>query len=83
MKNDKFFNSPGKSLKTVLNEAGFSKSADYIIKKNEDVMLLINIESTYAVDNLETLLSYDGVDGVFIGPHDLRYSKSVTCFNIT
>ena len=45
-------------------------------------MLLINIESTYAVDNLETLLSYDGVDGVFIGPHDLRYSKSVTFFYI-
>ena len=65
-------------MKTVLNEAGFTKSADYIIKKNEDVMLLINIESTHGVENLETLLSYDGVDGVFIGPHDLRLESKTT-----
>ena len=60
-----------------MNEAGFTKTADYIVKKNEDVMLLLNIESTHAVKNLETLLSYDGVDGVFIGPHDLRLESKL------
>merc|ERR1712193_280396 len=47
-----------------------------VMTKNQDKLLFLNIESTYAVDCLEKLLSYDGVDGVFVGPHDLSVSMN-------
>jgi len=39
-------------------------------------MLFVNIESVPAIDQLEQLLTIPGVDGVFIGPHDLSVSMN-------
>ena len=36
--------------------------------------MFLNIESREAVANLESMLAIDGVDGIFIGPHDLSVS---------
>ncbi len=49
----------------------------YLLKANENHYFLIGIESVPAMDNLEALLSVAGVDGVFIGPHDLSLSLEV------
>ena len=35
------------------------------------------IESVAGVNNLENLLSIDGVDGVLMGPHDLTCSMEI------
>ena len=45
-----------------------------IKEKNKDLLLFLNIESREAVANLESMLAIDGVDGIFIGPHDLSLS---------
>lgn len=37
-------------------------------------ILVINVESRPAIDNLDALLAVDGVDAVLIGPHDLSSS---------
>ncbi|MCG8453692.1 MAG: aldolase/citrate lyase family protein [Spirochaetales bacterium] len=50
------------------------KTQDYIEEFNKNHILLINIESKRAVENLENLLAVDGVDGIIIGPHDLSCS---------
>ena len=52
-------------------------TSNFLKEKNRDIMLFINIESTVAVENLDTLLSIPGVDGVFIGPSDLSVQLGV------
>ncbi len=49
----------------------------YLAKFNEGNTLIINIESTPAMENLETLVNSPGVDAVFVGPHDLSVSLGV------
>jgi 2-keto-3-deoxy-L-rhamnonate aldolase RhmA len=39
-----------------------------------DNILIINVESRPALDNLDALLAVDGLDAVLIGPHDLSSS---------
>lgn len=46
----------------------------YIDKYNEGNLCIANIESVPAFDRLDELLSVPGLDGVFIGPHDLSVS---------
>lgn len=44
---------------------------DYLDKADEEMCLLVQIENTVGVANLDEIASVDGVDGVFIGPADL------------
>jgi 4-hydroxy-2-oxoheptanedioate aldolase len=46
----------------------------YIDQHNAGKMCIANIESVAAMDILDELLSVQGLDGVFIGPHDLSVS---------
>jgi 4-hydroxy-2-oxoheptanedioate aldolase len=48
--------------------------ADYLDVANDEVCLLVQVESRQALDNLESICAVDGVDGVFIGPADLSAS---------
>lgn len=43
----------------------------YLHKANEEICVLVQVETKEAVDNLDEILSVEGVDGVFIGPADL------------
>jgi len=45
--------------------------ADYAPGFNENNLLIINIESVPAVENLDRILDVPGIDSVLIGPHDL------------
>lgn len=49
----------------------FGKIADYVQTANDQVCLLVQAESRAALENLDDILTVDGVDGVFIGPADL------------
>ena len=42
-----------------------------------DNILVINVESRPAIENLDALLAVDGLDAVLIGPHDLSSSLGV------
>ena len=50
---------------------------DYLERRNESTLLIINIESVPAVDRLDEILSVEGVDSVLIGPHDLSCSLGI------
>lgn len=50
---------------------GFPKYRDGCAKK---IILIVQIEHYQAIDELEDILSLDGVDGTFIGPYDLSGS---------
>jgi len=69
----------GKKLENIL--AGKTKIDEhmqqYMEKFNEGKILLVNIESTPALENLDEILEVPGLDGVLIGPHDLSCSLGV------
>lgn len=49
----------------------------YITRFNAQTLCIANIESVPAMERLDELLSVPGLDGVFIGPHDLSVSLGV------
>jgi 4-hydroxy-2-oxoheptanedioate aldolase len=49
----------------------FNRIGDYLQTANDEICLLVQVESRVAIDNLDAICAVDGVDGVFIGPSDL------------
>jgi 4-hydroxy-2-oxoheptanedioate aldolase len=47
------------------------RSADYRKQSSEQLLIVVQIESPKAVDNVEAIAAIDGIDVMFIGPHDL------------
>lgn len=45
--------------------------ADYFGQINQNITVLVQIESQLGVDNIDAIASTDGVDGIFVGPGDL------------
>lgn len=52
----------------------FGLTSDYFAVANEEICVLIQIETREALDRLEAIAAVDGVDGVFVGPSDLAAS---------
>ncbi|MBM3982430.1 MAG: aldolase [Planctomycetes bacterium] len=51
--------------------------AEYLEKRNGDKILIANIESVPAIENLAEICSVPGLDAVLIGPHDLSCSLGI------
>ena len=49
----------------------YGRVADYTNRAEEEICLLVQIETRQGLDNLEAITRTDGIDGVFIGPADL------------
>lgn len=59
---------------------GFEKPddvVDYMRTANEETILMIQIESPIGVENIDEILSVDGIDAAFIGPNDLSQSMGI------
>ena len=50
---------------------GFSSHADYLTTADDEMCLVVQIETKAGLDALDDILTVDGVDAVFIGPSDL------------
>lgn len=50
---------------------------DYLDQRNGDKILIVNIESTPAIENLHEICAVPGLDAVLIGPHDLSCSLGI------
>jgi 2-keto-3-deoxy-L-rhamnonate aldolase RhmA len=64
----------GKRLEQLLSgdsDAVSPPALEYLPGFNSENVLIINIESRPAMDNLEDLLAIEELDGVLVGPHDL------------
>lgn len=48
----------------------------YFTTAGDDIVVIIQIETMEAVENLEEIASVDGVDVLFVGPYDLSLSYS-------
>jgi 2-keto-3-deoxy-L-rhamnonate aldolase RhmA len=51
--------------------------AAYADAANNEIAVIVMIESRQGVDNIDAILAVEGVDGVFIGPYDLSGSCGV------
>ncbi len=54
--------------------SGFNRMPEYLQTANDEICVLIQIETPKGVENLDAILATEGVDGVFIGPSDLSAS---------
>ena len=52
----------------------YGRVKDYLTRANEEICLLVQIETGLALQNLEAIAAVEGVDGLFIGPSDLAAS---------
>lgn len=53
------------------------KFNEYAAKANDIITVIAMIETKEAVENIDEILSVDGIDGVFIGPYDLSGSYGI------
>jgi 2-dehydro-3-deoxyglucarate aldolase/4-hydroxy-2-oxoheptanedioate aldolase len=55
--------------------AGFGRdTAGYLTRANDEIFVMLQVETPQAVENLEAIASVPGVDALFIGPMDLSTS---------
>jgi len=54
--------------------AGYYGGADYAQQANSTVVAFAMIETAQALDNLDAILSVEGLDAIYIGPSDLSLS---------
>ena len=50
---------------------GYGTVKDYFKNVNDNITILVQIESQKGVDNLDAIAATEGVDGIFVGPGDL------------
>jgi len=53
------------------------KMARYLEEFNRDKYVIIGVESVAAIERLDELIAVPGVDGVFLGPHDITTSMGI------
>ena len=55
--------------------AGYTRNTmPYLTTANDEVVVMIAVETMEAVNNLDEILTVEGLDGIFIGPVDLASS---------
>lgn len=52
----------------------YGRVPGYLTKANEEICVLVQVETRQSLDAIEAIAKVDGVDGVFIGPSDLAAS---------
>src|SRR5438105_4083123 len=52
----------------------FGRVKDYAKRAQEELCVLVQVETQEALDNIESIAAVEGVDGIFIGPADLHAS---------
>ena len=52
----------------------FGRVKDYAKRAQEEICVLVQVETESALKNIEAICALDGIDGVFIGPADLHAS---------
>ena len=57
---------------------GLQSLVDFYKTENDNVMLVLQVETAESADNLADILSVKGIDSIFIGRMDLSHSMGIT-----
>ena len=60
-----------RGVATASRASRFGRVKDYFARAEEELCVIVQLESRKALGNLEAIAAVDGVDGLFIGPSDL------------
>jgi 4-hydroxy-2-oxoheptanedioate aldolase len=52
----------------------YGRTPGYLTKANEEICVLVQVETRAALSEIEAIAAVEGIDGVFIGPSDLAAS---------
>jgi 4-hydroxy-2-oxoheptanedioate aldolase len=63
-----------RGVATTARASNFGRVKDYLKKANDEICVLVQVETMEAIGRLREIASVEGVDGVFIGPSDLAAS---------
>jgi 4-hydroxy-2-oxoheptanedioate aldolase len=63
-----------RGVSTLTRATGYGRVPDYLARAEDELCLLVQIETRAGLDALEAIAAVDGVDGLFIGPSDLAAS---------
>ncbi|MEY8096276.1 HpcH/HpaI aldolase/citrate lyase family protein [Falsihalocynthiibacter sp. S25ZX9] len=55
----------------VARVSGYGADTTYMANANQEVALMVQVESARAIENIDAIANTEGVDAVFIGPADL------------
>ena len=55
----------------MVRASGYNAVPDYLQTANDEICLIVQVESRKAIENIDTIAATEGVDVVFIGPADL------------
>lgn len=56
---------------SMARASNWNRTPDYLTKANDEICVIVQIETAEAIENIEAIVAVDGVDAVFIGPSDL------------
>jgi 4-hydroxy-2-oxoheptanedioate aldolase len=59
---------------SMARAAQWNRIPDYLQKANDEICLIVQIETVTALENIDAISATEGVDAVFIGPSDLSAS---------
>lgn len=62
---------------TVHRSIKYGYVPDYFTRINDEISVVVQIESRKGVENVDAIAAVDGVDGLFIGPSDLSADYGV------
>jgi 4-hydroxy-2-oxoheptanedioate aldolase len=57
-----------------MRASNFGRIRDYVKSAQDELCVLVQVETREALDHLDAILAVEGIDGVFIGPADLSAS---------
>ena len=60
-----------RGIASTMRANRYARIKDYVARANDEICVVVQIETRDALDNLEAIAAVDGVDGLFIGPSDL------------
>jgi len=53
------------------------RDPDYVVTANRNVMVIPQIETELSLKNIDEIVATDGIEAVFVGPHDLSMSLGI------
>ncbi|WP_165789470.1 HpcH/HpaI aldolase family protein [Billgrantia endophytica] len=56
----------------------FGRIKNYFEQANDDITVIVQVESRNAISNIKNIASVPGVDGIFVGPADLSDDMGLT-----
>lgn len=63
---------------SMVRASGYDLQPDYLDNANDEICLIVQVESAAAIENIDAIAGTEGVDVVFIGPADLSADMGFT-----